>query len=33
MERIRIKPCYDFDGGSDEMAEEALNSGVEKINS
>ena len=22
MERIRIKPCYDLDGGSDEMAEE-----------
>ena len=26
MKRIRLKPCSDLDGGSDEMAEETLNS-------
>ena len=27
----KIKPCSDLDGGSDEMAEEDLNSGKEKM--
>ena len=30
-ERIRLKPCDDSDGGSDEMAKETLNSGKEKM--
>ena len=30
-ERRRLKPCGDLDGGSDEMAEENLNSGKEKM--
>ena len=30
-ERIRLKLCDDLDGGSDEIAEENLNSGKEKM--
>ena len=31
MKRIRLKPCIDLDGGSDEMAEEILSSEKEKM--
>ena len=31
VEKNKIKPCDDSDGGSDEMAEENLNSGKEKM--
>ena len=31
MEIIRLKPCDDLDGVSDEMTEETLNSGKEKM--
>ena len=31
VEKNKIKPCDDLDGGSDEMAEENLNSGKEKM--
>ena len=31
MKRIRLKPCDDLDGGSNEMAKEILNSGKEKM--
>ena len=31
MKRIRLKPCDDLDEGSDEMPEETLNSGKEKM--
>ena len=31
MERTRLRPCDDLDGGSAEMAEENLNSGKEKM--
>ena len=31
MERIRLRPCDDIDGVSDEMAEENLDSGKEKM--
>ena len=30
-EKNKIKACIDLDGGSDEMAEETLNSGKEKM--
>ena len=30
-ERIRLNPCGDLDGGFDEMVEEILNSGKEKM--
>ena len=30
-ERIRLEPCGDLDGGFNEMAEEKLNSGKEKM--
>ena len=32
MNRTRFEPCDDSDGGSDEMAEEALNSGKKDEN-
>ena len=32
MERIRLRPCDDIDEVSDEMAEENLDSGKEKMN-
>ena len=31
MKEIRLNPCDDLDGGSDEMAEENLNSRKEKM--
>ena len=31
MKGMRLNPCDDLDGGSDEMAEEAWNSGKEKM--
>ena len=31
MERIRLRPCDDLDGVSDEMAEENVNFGKEKM--